>query len=261
VVNPVTPAAARARDAAGDPYTVVLLDGRLHAVLDLSWIDGYCHIARFDAADRQLSQHLLRGTGEGDLFLRKAHTWDGPPGVGKYEFPHVAARTTTTYDLPGPRIDIVEPRGDLGTRHQSTSAQLPPRLPAPAFGHWQPLLALAGEPAAEIVDAERHRLPVRSQNRPPWRPPRPLRPTGIEQLFTAGTIVEMRDRQLRLSVHTAGPIRLSSGRVIAADPSSLATGSSSPGTAPSRPKRWSSGPAAGATAATPPGSATTPTAP
>jgi hypothetical protein len=41
VVNPVTPAAARARDAEGDPYTVVLLlDGRLHAVLDLSWRTG-----------------------------------------------------------------------------------------------------------------------------------------------------------------------------------------------------------------------------
>ena len=222
VINPVTPAAARARDAAGNPYTVVLLlHGRLHAVLDLSWSDGYCQVARFDADDRQLSRHLLRGTGEGDLFLREARTWVGPPGVGKYEFPHVAARTTTTYGVAGPRIDIVEPRGDLGTRKESTSAQLPPRLPVPAFGHWERLLALAGDPAAEIVDAERHRLPVRSQSRPPWRPPRPLRPESIEQLFVAGAIVEVHDRRLRLSVHSAGAIRLSSGRVIAADPSSL----------------------------------------
>ncbi|NMO53426.1 DUF4241 domain-containing protein [Actinoplanes sp. TBRC 11911] len=222
VINPVTPAAARARDTAGNPYTVVLLlDGLLHAVLDLSWSDAYCLIARFDADDRQLSRHLLRGTGEGDLFLREVRTWDGPPGVGKYEFPHVAARTKTTYGVAGPRIDIVEPRGDLGTRQEATSAQLPPRLPLPAFGRWERLLALAGDPSVEIVDAERHRLPVRSQSRPPWRPPRPLRPQSIEQLFVAGTIVEVHGRQIRLSVHNAGALRVSSGRVIAADPSSL----------------------------------------
>ncbi|GAA2388969.1 hypothetical protein [Dactylosporangium salmoneum] len=43
VVNPLTATVAQARDAAGEPYTVVLLlDGRRHAVLDLSWADGYC---------------------------------------------------------------------------------------------------------------------------------------------------------------------------------------------------------------------------
>jgi hypothetical protein len=48
-----------------------------------------------------------------------------------------------------------------------------------------------------------------------------LRPDGVERLFAAGTIVEMHGRQLRLSVYTAATMRLSSGCVIAADPSSL----------------------------------------
>jgi hypothetical protein len=222
VVNPLTPAAARERDAAGEPYTVVLVrDGRRHAVLDLAWADGYCRISRFDAADRQVSRHLFRGTGEGDLFLREARTWDGPPDAGKHEYPHVAARTASTYSLSGVRTDVVEPRGDLGDRQESTSAQLPPRLPVPAFGRWQQFMGLAGDAAAEFADAVGHPLPVSAESRPPWRPPRPLEPDGIEDLFTPGTVIEVHDHRLRLSVHPAGPLHLSSGRLVAADPSML----------------------------------------
>ncbi|MEU5950379.1 hypothetical protein ABZ793_33215, partial [Micromonospora sp. NPDC047465] len=132
VVNPLSPTDAEARDAAGEPYTVVLLiDDRRHAVMDLSWDDGYCCVSRFDAAGRQVSRHLLRGTPDGELFLRRASTWDGPPDVGEYEYPHVAARTSTTYRLSGERTDVIEPRGDLGARHESRSVHPPPRLPIP----------------------------------------------------------------------------------------------------------------------------------
>jgi Protein of unknown function (DUF4241) len=48
-----------------------------------------------------------------------------------------------------------------------------------------------------------------------------LPPDGLDALFTPGGVVEVRDRRLRLSVHAAGPLHLSSGRLIAADPSSL----------------------------------------
>lgn len=76
VINPLTSAGARARDTVGEPYTVVLLlDGRLHVV------------------------------------MREARTWDGPADVGKYEYPHVAARTITTYSVSGARTDLVEPLG------------------------------------------------------------------------------------------------------------------------------------------------------
>lgn len=222
VVNPLTPAAARARDAAGEPYTVVLLlDGRPHAVMDLSWSDGYCCISRFDVAERTRSRHLLRGTAEGGLFLREARTWDGPADAGKHEYPHVAARTTTTYSLSGTRTDVAEPHGDRGAREDSTSTQRAPRLPIPAFGQWHELLRLAGDGSVEIVDAIQHQLPVRLESRPPWRPPRPLQPERIQEIFVPGTIVEIQDKRLQLSVHRAGELRLPSGRVIAADPSSL----------------------------------------
>ncbi|GAB3848805.1 hypothetical protein ACFPIJ_55975 [Dactylosporangium cerinum] len=135
VVNPLPVTVARERDAAGEPYTVVLLlQGRLHAVMDLSWSDEYCRVSRFDAAQRPLSRHVFRGTGVGDLFLREIRTWDGPPDVGRYEYLHVAARTLTTFDVTGRRTDVIEPRGDLGARQESTSAQAPPRLPVAEFG-------------------------------------------------------------------------------------------------------------------------------
>lgn len=222
MVNPLTPAAARARDAAGEPYTVVLLlDGRLHAVMDMSWSDGYCRISRFDVAERTRSRLLIRGTAEGDLFLREARTWDGPADAGKYEYPHVAARTTTTYSLSGTRTDITEPHGDRGARQDSASTQPAPRLPIPAFGQWHELLCLAGDGSVEIADAIQHQLPVRRDSHSPWRPPRPLLPERIEELFVPGTVVEVQDKQLALSVHRAGELHLSSGRLIAADPSSL----------------------------------------
>lgn len=222
VVNPLTATAAQTRDAAGEPYTAVLLiEGRRHAVMDVSWADEYCRVSRFDAASRQVSCHELCGTGSGDLFLRRPATWDGSPHVGEHEYPHVAARTCTTYRLSGERTDVVEPRGDLGARHESRSIQPPPRLPFPGFRQWRELLSLAGDTSMEIIDAVHHPLPVRTATRPPWRPPRPLRPHGIELLFTPGAQVEYHDRQLQLSAHSAGRLHLPSGRLIAADPSSL----------------------------------------
>jgi len=225
VVNPLTATVAQARDEVGDPYTVVLLlDGRLGAVMDLSWADRYCCVSRFDGAGRQVSKHVLRGAADGELFLRRVHTWHGPADVGEYESPHVAARASITYRLSGERIEVIEPRGDLGAQHEFRSVTPPPRLPIPAFRRWQDLLGLAGDGPVEIVDAARHQLPVRTGIRPPWRPPRPLQPEGIEALFTAGIQVTYNDRQLRLSVHSVGQLHLPTGRLIAADPSSLDLG-------------------------------------
>jgi hypothetical protein len=233
VVNPLAPAAARARDAAGEPYSVVLLrtgtggmatapDGRRpYAVLDLAWADNYCQLARFDAAGRRISRHELRRTPDGDLFLREVQTWSGPPELDGPEFPRAAARHTTTYLLAGERTDIDEPQGDRGPRRDSIRREQPPRLPRPDFGRWQALLALAGDEGCEIAEAGDHALPVRRADGPPWRPPRPLRPEQVAELFRAGTERSIRDRRLRLSTAPAGMLPLPSGRLVAADPAWL----------------------------------------
>lgn len=223
LVNPMSRADAEARDAAGRPYTVVLLHGgRRHAVLDIAWGDGFCGVTVFDPAGRRVSRHELRGTGDGDLFLREARTWAGPPDVGEYEFPHVAARHRTTYRLTGGRTDIDEPAGDRGgSRHETRAGLLPPRLPIPRFGEWHALLGLAGASPAAITEEKRHRLPVRTAAGPPWLPPRPLRPDNLEALFAAGAERPLDDRRVRLSTRPAGTLRLPTGALVAADPSSL----------------------------------------
>lgn len=222
VVNPLTREIAAARDAAGEPYTVLLLaDSRRHAVMDISWRDRYCCVSRFDGAGRQLSCHELRGAPDGDLFLRKAATWAGAPGVGEHEFLHVAARHVTTYRLSGYRNDIDEPSGDRGPRRETFTSQSPPRVPIPLFGQWQGLLALTGDEIGGITDAGRNPLPVRMASRPPWLPPRPLQPYGIDELVRPGSERLIGDRRLRLSAHAAGPLSLPSGSLVAADPSSL----------------------------------------
>jgi hypothetical protein len=226
VVNPLSRAIAEARDAAGEPYTVVLLAGdRRHAVLDIAWGDGFCRVDRNDAADHVVSSHELRGTADGDLFLRRARTWTGPADTGVHEFPHVAARHETIYRLTGRRTDIDEPRGDRGGRNDSHTTQPPPRLPRPRFGQWHELLGLAGDVPAGIVDAGHHPLPTRTASGPPWSPPRPLQPDGVEELFAAGSERLIADRRLRLSTRTTGPLGLPSGALMAADPSYLKYGS------------------------------------
>ena len=49
LVCPIPRPVAETGDAAGDPYTVLLLaDGRLTATLDISWGEGYCLVSRLD---------------------------------------------------------------------------------------------------------------------------------------------------------------------------------------------------------------------
>jgi hypothetical protein len=202
IVNPLTRDITHARHAAGEPYSIVLLAGaRPHAVLDVALSDGYVGLTRFRA-----SRHEWRKTAEGDLFLREA------------SFQRGTTRRTVTFQLNGRRTDLVEEPNSRSTDFTDDSP--PPRTPVPAFGDWQPLLELAGDGRPSIIDAAGHDLPVRT-GEPPWRPPRPLSPHRIEELFTDGTERPVRDRHMRISTHPAGPLHLPSGRLVAADPSSL----------------------------------------
>ena len=223
IVNPLTRTAAQARDTAGEPYSVVLLAAdRLHAVLDLAWADGFCGLSRYDRAGRLISRHEFGRIPHGELFLREARTWHAPDDVGADEFPRVAARRRTSWQLTGRRTDVEEPAGDRGSRHSvTTDGSPPPRLPAPPFGRWQDVLALAGDDAVAITDAAGHPLKVRAGAGRPWQPARPLRPRGLDDLFRDGAERALRDRRLRLSTRPAGPLHLPSGRLVAADPSEL----------------------------------------
>ena len=207
VINPLTRAEAEERHAAGEPYSVVLIVGeRPHAVLDVALGDGCLGLTRFDGFGGRATCHEWRRTADGDLFLRRARTW------------RVLARTTVTFRLDGRRTDLVE-RENSREQHV-TPGSPPPRTPVPAFGQWQALLEFAGDGRPAVADAASHPLPVRAGSRP-WQPPRPLLPHRLGELFTDGAERPSGDRVLRLSTHAAGPLHLPSGRLVAADPSSL----------------------------------------
>ncbi|MDO3702219.1 DUF4241 domain-containing protein [Micromonospora sp. C28SCA-DRY-2] len=222
VVNPLSRAEAEARDAAGTPYAVlVLADGRPEHVLAVSWGDGYCGTTRYDHRGRRVATDEWRRTPDGDLFLRCRRTWHGPDGVGEHEFPHVAARRRTTYRLDGRRHDIDEPQGDRGGRRDTSRVEAPPRTPRPAFGRWHALLGLDG--GVRLVETAGHGLPVTSEDEPPWRPPRPMPPGDLENLFIDGSTrtVAGGAERARLQVRHVGDLRLPSGRLVAADPAWL----------------------------------------
>ncbi|MEU8228425.1 DUF4241 domain-containing protein [Actinoplanes sp. NPDC048967] len=207
VVNPLTRDIAEARHAGGEPYSVVLLaGGRAHAVVDVALGDGYLGLTRFDGYGGRASRHQWRRSRTGDLFLREARRWQG------------TTTTTVSFELNGRRTDFVE-RGNSSAKDFTPDSPAP-RLAVPAFGQWQALLEFAGDGRPEIVDASSHPLPVRAGVRP-WQPPRPLRPYRIEELFADGAERPVRDRTTRISTHAAGPLHLPSGRLVAADPSSL----------------------------------------
>ncbi len=244
VVNPLTPDQAEARDSAGEPYSVVLLaGGRPHTVLDISWAEGYCAATRYDGQGRRIAVHELRRAREGDLFLRESTSWAGADGAGPKEFSHLAARHRISWQIGGRRNDSIEPAGDRGGRHTfSDTGFTPPRLPIPAFGRWKALLDSVARVHAEacvmpfsevcavphavdgpfrIADADHHDLPVRTSPQRPWHPPRPLRPRGLDTLFRDGAERTVGERRMRISTHPAGKLNLPSGRLVAADPSSL----------------------------------------
>ncbi|MEV0715452.1 DUF4241 domain-containing protein [Asanoa sp. NPDC050611] len=222
VVNPLTADAAAARDAEGSPYSVILSNGaRVHAVLDISWDDGYCGISRFDAKSRLVARHVLRQGRPGELFLRSAETWTGAPDAGEYEFPHVAAWHSTTYKPDGLRIDQDKADGDRGGLSVTQGHEPAPRVPVPPFGQWAEVLALAGVEAGDVAEAADHRLPVRTASEAPWEPPRSMSPGPVEDLFEAGAERAVGDRWMRLTTHPVGRLRLPSGRLVATDPSYL----------------------------------------
>ena len=232
VVNPLDRAAARARDAAGEPYAVLLLTGgRPRVLLHLAWADDYCGVTALDRDGRRLRALDLRRTPGGDLFLREGRVWPRGDDPG-------APRRTATWTLAGRREDLDEPAGDRGGSSRQWADEAPRRLPRPAFGDWGDLLELAGAGRPAVTDAAGHDLPVTAAGGPPWRAPRPAGPRDLAMLFSAGAEGAFGGRRGVVELVAAGDLRLTSGRLVAADPEVLGeaappfTAAVAPGTYP-----------------------------
>lgn len=129
-----------------------------------------------------------------------------------------ARQVTRRYKPEGFVYEEVRPRGHVGGL-ETTMGAVPVdalTLPFPRFGDWTPLtplqvpVELQDRPDAEPVRA----MPV---DRRPWRPPLPLQPTGLEEMFTPGRryLLET-DDAVTVDVRSGGALYLPSGRLIAA---------------------------------------------
>ncbi|WP_051810069.1 DUF4241 domain-containing protein [Actinoplanes subtropicus] len=223
LVNPL----GRAEVTTRDTYAVVLLDGgRVRLQIQVAWADSYLAVVRYDDRGRRVAQHEFRPSPEDDLALWTAKTWDGPDELFGDEYERRAAQRFITYYRSTGRILIEDrPNGEGGGLSNEFGFVPAPRLPRPGPGNWAELLTMIEVDPAEVAEAETHDLPVVHRVEAPWRPPRPLPPGDVAELFTEGAVrsVAHGETTARIEVVPAGDLRLPSGRLVAADPGWLST--------------------------------------
>jgi hypothetical protein len=222
VLGPIDVAVAAARDAAGQPYAVVLRQRGVAGVVvaHVAWERHYLGLWVYDAMGRRFLETDLRRLAEDRLFLVHHRGWvyedDGMP-----EFAADAGRVTTALLPDGRGTRIVEPRGDKGGSLHTT-ADVPEErrwFPVPAFGRWQGLFAVLGFPGADGCELrDTPVVPQAEPVRPNWQAPRGMRPRHLNELFTAGARFTTDEVYTVWDPVEAGTLHLPSGRLVARDP-------------------------------------------
>ncbi len=238
LLGPLSERAAAGRDAAGEPYAVVIKDGGPSGeevgasgclagvvVLHVDGGRGYVGLWLYDAQGRRVGQADLRRIEERRLFLRERRTWRYG-SAETAEFAADAGRVTLRWYPDGQRSECVEPEGDRGgSRRSFGSVDVGQQwLPAPEFGQWDRLLPALG---LESEGGVRLRtsgdalpgVPVDLDGTANWRAPEPMRPRLLDEQFTPGTrIAAHGEVYVTLAPHPAGQVHLPSGRLVTRDP-------------------------------------------
>ncbi|MEV0039408.1 DUF4241 domain-containing protein [Streptomyces sp. NPDC050804] len=242
-VRPISREEAARRDAAGEPYAVVLaaLGQELPvAVLHVAWTEHYLGIWRFDSLGRRVFEADLRRLEPGWLFLRHLAEW-------RYEqqdlpdlpdLPDLADETwKRTIDLypDGKNSQGLYPRGRLGGSTH-TLVDLPRDLwwlPVPEFGCWESLLTapqFGSRGTFKLVEetSDIALRPTTGAAEPfGWRPPVPAAAPWPDELFSPGSRFAHRHRSEPLTieqVRTVTDIALPTGQLSVCDPSYLPNG-------------------------------------
>lgn len=237
VLGPMSRQRASDRDAAGQPYAVVLREeGRPQpvAVLHIAWAHGYFGVWAYDERGRRTREVDMRRLEPERLFLRHLGQWRYDSEAME-EFAAEAGRVRVDLYPDGRGRKVSEPQGiEGGSRY--TMADMPDEqrwVPVPEFGTWEWTVALVT--GGQFPDALRE-APETSPTplatafaAANWQPPSPLRARHLDEMFSHGTRFSPpyegdAGPYVVQRVIDAGVLRLPTGQVIACDPDWITPG-------------------------------------
>lgn len=219
IVHPLPEATARARDAAGAQYAVVLrVDDRPLVLIQVCWDADFAGVWLFDEQgrrDRALDfRRLPTADGAGMLYLRAVEQWRYGSAEAP-EFDEDAATHSKEFNQEGDGFDSSFSWGDQEHLEIAKSSG-----PVPAFGDWAAL--------AHLDQTLGSRVTLRVQPDPPagpaptelpWHPPRPAQAPKLGEMFVAGAVFQLPGgRQATVDVVDGGRLWLPSGKLIASEP-------------------------------------------
>lgn len=214
VVRPLPESVARDRDTSGDQYAVLLssAEDKPLALIEVCWRAHHVAVWLFDSAgrrDRMMEFRRLADT----LTLRLVQQW-AYTAPDQMEFDAAAPVRASEFAADGTRHDrtgnwVVEPIEIKSTTRSATR-----------FGDWVTLAQLDEMLGGKVF------LSVRAvpdagpePEELPWRPPAPMRPAGLADVFTDGARYRLPDgREATVSVSTHAKLRLPTGRLVAGEP-------------------------------------------
>ncbi|MCC2280951.1 DUF4241 domain-containing protein [Streptomyces sp. ET3-23] len=223
VIGPMTEEEALRRHVAGDPYAVLLrVAGRPLAELRITGRAGYVGLLLFDVHGRRHREYDYVELRRGLLHLRRHRQWlyRGPDEA---ERPEPAVHFTLNIKPDGRARRRLEHHGMF-----ETIAHIPEEhrtLLLADFGGWTRyadagLLGLPGP--ITLVPAPVPEAAGSPDGSPLWSAPAPRAPGELEALFVPGSRFESYDGPVTVvEPEEAGILRLPTGRVIVADPTSL----------------------------------------
>ncbi|NKE57087.1 DUF4241 domain-containing protein [Lentzea sp. PSKA42] len=225
-VSPMSESVARAQDAAGGQYAVVLLAGGVvRAVVEVCGSAHHAEVWFIDANGRRYRGVAYRRWPDGRLRLFEVRGWsyaeqDAPEFDGDEPTFRARVRRDATAAIKAVSVDTeLSNGGKLQTSRDWTNWPEPTRpqedIAAPEVDGWP---VLAGMTGPVTVRSGPEEVPATF----PWRPPHPLRPRHVTELTTDGARFRTQDgRALTVKQIPAGKIRLPSGKLLVGDPSWL----------------------------------------
>ncbi|MFI5780920.1 DUF4241 domain-containing protein [Nocardia sp. NPDC051570] len=207
---------ALARDAAGAQYAVAILSGcRVVAYAEIAWDARFARCWRLDSRGRRWRRIEYRRLPDGRLHCMLTEEWDYLRAA-QTEFDTTEGHRCWRFDPDGRADGAVDHRGGGGDgRHHDID-------PAAMtldwhFGDWAALCSFDNVILSELPDPD-PAIPTT----PPWRPPRPLRPHLLTELFTPGTRFELDEgERVTTELHGIGAVHLRNGRLAISDPTWL----------------------------------------